>query len=188
MLLGNIHAQLVVTKMPPQTTWVEENTFKSRRGDLEQSCSVISVDGQNWRQESATTEAEIVISTCSYGRVSSSQKPAPPATPSPAISVEEIFSTLKSQAKYQNVDIIGGIGYSRFQHTGPNGFVRTIWVDRSNGFPYRSVIDYGDGSTREQLFRKLTVDPNTQSRLFAPNTLFPFFGQHLDEWYARVTK
>lgn len=186
--LTHAHAQLVITKIPAQTTWVEENAFKDRKGGVEAVCHVISADGDSWRLESADTEANIIISTCSGGRVTSTQKPTPPASPAPTVAMEELLSVLKSRAIYETVDIIGGIGYSRFKQTGPNGFVRTIWVDRSNGFPHRSVIDYGDGTSREQRFRKLSVDPNTQSRLFTPNTLFPFFGQYLDEWHARLTK
>lgn len=191
LLLSNTALSLSQTapmRMPEKATWVEEFSHQDSRGDKELTCRVNSVEGtDNWRSEMTNAEADISISVCQSNRVRSTLPTAPSASPGPAKIVQEIYAAITGPAKFEIVDIIGGVGYSRYRETATS-YSRLIWMDRTTGFPRRISTTFSDGGKREQYFRLIDVDPSTRRRLFDINTLHPFFAQYLDEWFERAVK
>lgn len=185
---GLASGQMPPMQMPKTVTWVEESSHKNARGEISRTCSAISKSGSDWRSESTNQQADMVISICKDGKVFSSQSPAPSASPGPVASVEGIYESLTKKAKFEMVDVYGGVGLSRFRETGTDGSVTVIWMDRTAGFPFRATVTLPDGSVREQTFKLVTVDPALQRRLFDGNSLYPVFGHYLDDWHSRVSK
>ncbi len=181
-------AQSASFQMPQKVIWVEEFAHRDARGTITRTCTVNCSEGPDWRMESANAQADISITVCRGDKVASSITPAPSASSSPVKSIQEILDTLGTRAKFEVVDVISGAGYSRFKETGSAGYTRLIWMDRATRFPHRVSTTFADGSAREQSFRIIAVDPSTQRRLFDLGTLYPFFGQYLDQWFERLPK
>lgn len=182
------NAQLAPMQLPKKITWMEETSARNARGEVTRTCNVFSIEGENWRSEFANQQAEIAITVCSQHKVASSQTPAPAPSEGPAADLTSIYTALSTKAKFEVVDIIGGVGYSRYRETGSSGYTRLIWMDRTIGFPRRISTTLSDGSVREQSMRVLNVDASLERRLFNASNLYPFFGHYLDEWHARLTK
>lgn len=180
-------AQTAPLRMPKEATWVEEYSHQGGRGEKELTCQVNSIEGTSWRSEVTDAEADISISVCLNGKVNSTLNSAPAASPGPVKTVQEVYAAIAGPARFEIIDVIGGVGYSRYRETAP-GYTRLIWMDRSTGFPRRISTAFSDGGKREQYFRLIEVDPSTRRRLFDINTLHPFFASYLDEWFARAVK
>lgn len=176
-----------LAQMPARITWTEDSTQRSARGEKVLTCSVNSTDGANWRSEFTNAQADLSVSVCQNGKVTSTDKSTTSTTSSAVTNVLDIYDAIASRAKFEMVDIIGGVGYSRYRETA-SAYSRILWIDRTNGFPRRARTTFSDGSSREQDFRVINVDPSTQRRLFDSNALSPFFAHYLDEWFERVSK
>lgn len=183
----SLTAQTAPMRMPEKATWVEEYSHQSASGNKEQTCQVNSVDGSNWRSEFTDSNADMSISVCQNGKVNSTRATPPSAAPGPVKTVQEAYVAIAGPARFEIVDIIGGIGYSRYRETSSD-YTRLIWMDRATGFPRRISTTFSSGAKREQTFRLITVDASTIRRLFDLNTLNPFFAHYLDEWYERAVK
>ncbi len=183
-----LHAQESTLRFPNKATWVEESTTRGGRDDGEGHCNVVSVDGSHWRCERVNNQADIEITICQASKVVSSSKgPAPKNCPG-VEGVREIYSALNGRAKFEVVDIMNGVGFSRYLEKLSNGGTRTIWLDRSSGFLKRVITKGPDGSIQQQDFRLIEVDVSTSRRLFDTSSLVPFFSSHLDHWYEQRTR
>lgn len=181
-------AQMALMQMPSRVTWVEDFSHRSARGEVTRACSVNSTEGDQWRSEVATDAADISIAICKGGKVTATGNATPEMKAGPGGRLEEIYEAITGRAKFEIVDIMGGVGYSRYREVRAGSLTRIIWMDRATGFPRRISTTFADGATREEYFRIIEVDISTRRRLFDANTLYPFFAQYLDEWHARLKR
>lgn len=187
LILTPVSAQLATPKAPERVTWVEETTERDARGNITKFCSVNSLEGKDWRSEATNQQADIWICISRNGQVTTT--PSAPNYANPAKAMDDLYQAINSgRAKYDAVDIISSVGFTRYRETGSNGFSRSIWLDREIGFPHRLLTTYSDGRTEEKILRIIKVDANTQRRLLDISSLYPFFGHYLDDWHNRQAR